>query len=199
MKKIRLVVISIAAPLLLSGCAAGILAGAGVAGATASIVHDRRSSGMVIDDRSAQIRTSNAINSDEYLDDYSHINVTVFNKVALVTGEASSQEVRNKIIALVKSDNHLKRVEDAIAVQAKSSLLSRGTDSTITTKVKTALLSLKLPKFDPTLVNVHTERGNVYIMGLVTPQEGEAIANVARRVSGVKSVTKVFEYIKLRQ
>ena len=40
-----------------------------------------------------------------------------------------------------------------------------------------------------------TERGFVYLMGRVTPREGQMAAEVTRGVSGVRKVIKVFEYI----
>ena len=40
-----------------------------------------------------------------------------------------------------------------------------------------------------------TERGVVYMMGRVTQREGQVGADVARGVSGVTKVVKMFEYI----
>ncbi len=181
--------------LVTTGCT-GLLVGGAVAGgyAAASTLHDRRTPGTVIDDRNLEVNISKNLLADKYIDDYSHTNLTVYNGVVLVTGEASTQSVVNRIIKTIKKTPNIKRVEADIIVAPKSSLISRGTDSAITTKVKTALNSLTLPNFDPTLVNVSTERGNVYIMGIVSHAEATAIADKASRVSGVKSVTKVFEY-----
>lgn len=191
--KSLLIVSTLAATLLTSGCAGLIVGGAGAA--VASTLHDRRTPGTVIDDRNLKATIGRKLSSDAYLGDYSHTNLTVYNGVVLVTGEASSQAVAQRIIATVKQTQNIKRIESDIYIGPKSALMSRGNDSAITTKVKAALLSLKMPKFDPTLVSVSTERGNVYLMGIVTRQEGDAIADVASRVAGVKSVIKVFEYV----
>lgn len=182
--------------LSLSGCT-GLLVGGAVAGGAAvvSAVHDRRSTGTVIDDRTLQRRILQKIGADKYLDSYSHVNVAVFNGLVLVTGEASSAEVAQRILGIVNSVPNIKRVESDIFIGAKSGLYSRGNDATITAKIKTALLSLNLPKFDPSLINVNTERGNVYLMGIVTRNEANAIAQKTSQVAGVKSVTKVFEYV----
>ncbi len=40
-----------------------------------------------------------------------------------------------------------------------------------------------------------TERGIVYLLGIVRPEEGKAAAEIARTTSGVQRVVKVFEYI----
>lgn len=182
--------------LSLSGCTAAIFGGLAAAGVvTAATVHDRRTPGTVIDDRKLETVITNKLLQDKYIDSYSHTNLTIYNGVVLVTGEASSQEVIDRILSAVRNTANVKQVEHDLVMMPKSSLLSRSNDAAITSKVKTALLSLKLANFDPTLINVSTERGKVYLMGLVTRDEAFAITERARRVSGVKSITQLFEYI----
>ena len=43
-------------------------------------------------------------------------------------------------------------------------------------------------------IKVITENGVVYLMGILKPAQGKQAARVARRVSGVKKVVKLFEY-----
>jgi hypothetical protein len=43
---------------------------------------------------------------------------------------------------------------------------------------------------------VVSERGNIYLMGLVTVEEGNRGAEIASQVPGVEKVVKVFQYIK---
>ncbi|MBS9777796.1 MAG: BON domain-containing protein [Gammaproteobacteria bacterium] len=186
----------ISSTFMISGCAGLLFGGAVVGGvAAATTLHDRRTPGRVIDDKNLELIISKKIVNNKYIDYNSHTNLTVYNGVVLVTGEALNQKVIDSIINIVKSSPNVKRVENDMAIMMKSSLLSRSNDSAITTKVKTALLSLKLPNFDPSLINVSTERGKVYIMGLVTETEAQAIVEKSRRVSGVRSITKVFEYL----
>ena len=49
--------------------------------------------------------------------------------------------------------------------------------------------------FSATHVKVVTERGVVYLMGLVRRDEGDAAGQVAASTSGVVRVVKLFEYI----
>jgi osmotically-inducible protein OsmY len=49
--------------------------------------------------------------------------------------------------------------------------------------------------FKSSQVTIITEAGTVYLMGLVTKQAGHQAAEIARNVSGVKRVVKLFEYI----
>ncbi len=156
---------------------------------------DRRSPGRIVDDQNLELLIAKKLLSDQYVSDYSHTNLTIYNGVVLVTGEASSDETRQRINNIILSVPGVKRLESDIVIGPTSSFLSRGTDSALTGKVAASLLTLKLPNLDTTSLNVSTERGNVYIMGIVTRAEGDAVAEKARRVGGVKSVTKVFEYL----
>jgi osmotically-inducible protein OsmY len=45
-------------------------------------------------------------------------------------------------------------------------------------------------------VKVTTENGEVFLLGLVTQQEGQSAAQIASQVSGVKHVTTAFTYVK---
>lgn len=191
-----LIVSLLTATLATTGCT-GLILGGAVAGtaAVASTIHDRRTPGTVIDDRNLEAVISRRLLADKTSDQNSHINLTVFNGVVLVTGEAGNQQTAATVLQIVKTTPNVKRVESDIAIMPNSTLISRAGDSAITTKVKTALASLELPNFDPTLINVSTERNNVYLMGLVTRSEATAIANKTRLVSGVQSVIEVFEYV----
>jgi osmotically-inducible protein OsmY len=50
-------------------------------------------------------------------------------------------------------------------------------------------------KVSPSHVKVVTESGVVYLMGIVTRDEAEAAAEIARTTSGVTRVVKVFDYV----
>lgn len=192
----KLLIVSLmSVTLALSGCA-GLLFGGAVVGTAAAVstLHDRRTPGTVVDDRNLELVISKKIVENKTINDSSHTNLTIYNGVVLVTGEAFNQSIKDSIINLIRSTPNVKAVEEDIVIMPNSSLLSRSNDAAITTKVKAALLSLKLPNFDPTLINVSTERGKVYLMGLVSHAEAAAIINKTRRVKGVLSVMDVFEY-----
>ena len=49
-------------------------------------------------------------------------------------------------------------------------------------------------KFPPNVVKVVTERGVVYLMGIVSKEEGDAAAEIAATTAGVVRVVKFFQY-----
>ena len=77
-------------------------------------------------------------------------------------------------------------------VAPATSLGDRSNDTLITSKVKTRLIEAN--QVPANLVKVVTERGVVYLMGLVSRQEADAATNLAATTSGVARVVRVFEY-----
>ena len=88
-----------------------------------------------------------------------------------------------------------RRVVNEIAIGEPPGNWQRGTDSTLTGRVKAALLGIDLPEFDASRVNVTSVRGEVYLMGLVRRSEAQAAVDVVRGMRGVARVVKVFEYL----
>jgi osmotically-inducible protein OsmY len=177
---------------LLQGCAELFLAGGATA---ANVAHDRRTTGSFVDDEGIELKALKALHSDNEVNDKTHISVTSFNQVVLMTGEAPTPELRDRAEALVKQIPRVRRVHDEVVIAAPSSLSSRTSDTWITAKVKTSLFGVKLPHFDPTRVKVVTENGTVFLMGLLRRSEADAVVNRVRQVGGVQRVVKVFEYI----
>jgi osmotically-inducible protein OsmY len=177
-------------PLLLAACAPALFGGAAVG---AAVIHDRRSSGAVLDDEKIQLKIRAAISDDKYLDQHSAVGPTSYNRRVLLTGQADSPQVKARIAALAGSYPEVRQVIDEITVQPPADWRSDSSDAFITSKVKVALFDLHLPNFDPTRVKVVTEQGVVYLMGLLTPKEADAVVAKVRYVSGVKRVVKIFE------
>ncbi len=114
----------------------------------------------------------------------------------LVTGEVPSQMLRNRISAIAQKIPKVRLVQNQMMLAYPSSLATRAADAMITTKVKAKFSnSPDMPGFDTTRIKVVTENGRVFLMGIVYKKEAHAAAENARRISGVRQVIKVFEYI----
>lgn len=170
----------------LAGCIPLAITGAGTAALMAS---DRRTTGMYIEDENIELKILGV--KDRFGN--SHINATSYNRRVLLTGEAPDEATRSKAEAEVRAIPSVKEVTNEIQVAGNSSLASRGSDALITSNVKARMVNN--PKFSANHVKVVTEAGTVYLMGLVTPEEGDAAVEIARTTSGVVRVVKVFEYI----
>lgn len=178
--------------LTLNACAPVVVGGAATG---ANVAHDRRTTGSFIEDQSIELKAYSALRDHEELASQSHINVTSYNMIVLLTGETPTEGYRAQAYDIVSRVDRVRRVHNELSVAAPSSLMSRSSDTLITAKVKTSLFKVKMEGFDPTRVKVVTERGTVYLMGLVNRMEGDAAAEQARHVSGVQRVVKLFEYL----
>lgn len=173
------------APLVVGGTATGV-----------AVVHDRRTAGTVLEDQSIELKALSALRKEEDLHRQSHINVTSYNMMVLLSGETPTEAYKQRAGEVVGNVEKVRQVYNELRVAAPSSMMTRSSDTLITGKVKTSLFNIKgLEGFDPTRVKVVTENGTVYLMGLLTRREGDAVAEEARRVGGVQRVVKLFEYI----
>ena len=178
---------------LLYGCAAAVVGGAAT-GATAA--HDRRTVGTFIDDEGIELKARLAIFDDKELNSNIHINIISINGVVLLVGQAPTEAERQKAAELTIAIPKVRLVHNEMTVAAPNSYMTRSSDSLITAKVKTSLFNIKeLKEFDPTRVKVVTENGIVYLMGILTHTEADAVTDVARQVGGVQKIVKLFEYI----
>lgn len=181
--------------IVLSGCSTIMTGFAEITGL--SFLHDRRTSAMLLKDERIEINASIELNSHDDTRSKCHFNVTAYNGTTLVTGEAPTEALRNKIVSIVRSIKGVKLVHNELKVAEPSSFSSRTHDSLLTTKIKSSLSNVKnLPGFDSTRVKVITERGIVYLLGLVHKQEANVATEIARREIGVKQVVKIFEFIE---
>jgi osmotically-inducible protein OsmY len=187
-----LLVVSLAASMLY-GCAAAVVGGAAT-GATAA--HDRRTVGTFIDDEGIELKARLAIFDDKELNSQIHINIISINGVVLLVGQAPTEADRQRAAEITQAVPKVRLVHNEMTIAAPNSYMTRSSDSLITAKVKTALFSIKeLGEFDPTRVKVVTENGIVYLMGILTHAEADAVTDTARQVGGVQKIIKLFEYL----
>ena len=178
------------AAMLLTGCVAAVVG-------SAAAVHDRRSVGNVIDDHGIEVSVKQKIYNEVGINKDDHIKVISTNGIVLLVGETTTEKNRGTATEVAQSVNGVRQVHNELEVRFESSFGGRFDDSYLNTKINTALLTKNpLPGFDPTRINVTTVRDIAYLMGLVTRDEGEAVADVVRNVGGIAKVVKVFEYIE---
>ena len=123
----------------------------------------------------------------------SHINVSTYNKVVLLTGEVATSELRTLAGNTARNYKGVRQVYNELKLQGSSSLLARTNDSWLTTKVKSKLLANK--EIVSGEIEVVTESGIVYLMGIVSRDTADRAAAVASHTVGVVKVVRVFEYI----
>ncbi len=173
----------------LSGCFELTAVGAGAAVLT---IEDRRTTGSLVEDEGIELRATNRVS--ERFGDKVHINVTSYNRSALLTGETADERARAEIEKIVAGVPNVRGVTNDIQIAGLASLGARSNDAFITSKVKARFLDAG--KFSPIHVKVVTEASVVYLLGIVTEREAADAVEIARTTGGVRKVVKVFEYCR---
>lgn len=159
------------------------------------IFHDRRSFGSVIDDQNIELSIIDSINKDKELALKNHVEVVVYNGVVLLIGRTSTAELSARAEQKAMAFQGVRRVVNEIVIGPRIDVSATSSDKVVTTRVKTGLADIVgLKGFDPSRVNVTTEAGVVYLMGLVSQEEAGRVVEIARTTPGVERVVKVFEY-----
>jgi len=177
----------------LSGCAA-VVVGAGTTGAT--VAHDRRTTGTYIEDKAILLKALQMRSQDETLQKNSNISIEVYNLQILLTGQALDADIVARFRDRLTQIERVRHVYNEVTVGAEGTWSEAAADTYLTSRVKVEMFSVGIQGFDPLRVKVTSSLGTVYLMGLVTPEEADAVVEKVRYISGVKRVVRLFEYIK---
>ena len=172
----------------LSACAPVIVGGA-VAGSLVAV--DRRTSGTQLEDQGIKLKAANRIR--EALKDRGNVNVNAYNRRVLLTGEVPTEADRAAAAAAAGQTENVAGVVNELMVGFNSTLSSRSNDVLVGTKVRATLVDAR--DLMSNAFNVVVERGDVYLMGIVTEREANRAAELVSTISGVRRVVKVFEII----
>ena len=167
-------------PLVATGVAAGAL-----------MADDRRTAGIYIEDEN--IENKALLRVEQANKGGVHLNVTSFNRLVLVTGEAPSEAVRADIERIVRGVENVRAVQNEMTVAQTTTTMLRGNDTVLTSKVKARFVDAN--KFKANHVKVVTENSVVFLMGIVKRQEAQDATEIARTTGGVHRVVRVFDYM----
>ena len=173
---------------VLQGCFP-VIAGGIAAGALT--VDDRRTLGAQTEDKAILLKAEGRIS--ERFGNRANVNVTSFNRKVLLTGEVPDVVAKVDAERIAGGVENVASIFNELQIAGVSSIGARTNDAILTGKVKGNFVDDR--EVLANAFKVVTEAGVVYLMGLVTREEGDRAAQVAARTSGVKQVVKVFEYV----
>jgi osmotically-inducible protein OsmY len=188
-KHFTLIAAALAASTLLSACAPLVVGGAMLGGTL--MATDRRTSGAQVEDQAIELKSLNRIR--DVLGDRGHVSTTSYNRVVLITGEVTSEADKAAVEAAVQKVENVKSTVNDLEIMGPSSLTSRSNDAILSSKVKASFIDAK--DLMANAIKVTTQRGTVYLMGRVTEREATRAVDIARGVSGVQKVVRVFEIL----
>jgi osmotically-inducible protein OsmY len=188
-RRSALLAVAMAASTLMSACAPLLVGGAVVGGSL--MVVDRRTSGTQVEDQAIELKALTRIR--ESVGDRAHVSVTSYSRLVLLTGEVPSDADKAAVEQNIARIENVRSIVNELAVSGNASLTSRSNDTILTSKVKASFVDAK--DLQANAAKVITERGSVYLMGRVTEREATRAAEIARGVSGVQKVVRVFEIV----
>jgi len=190
LRQLSLLLAAVTAVTALSACAPLIVGGAMVGGSMMAI--DRRTSGVQVDDQAIELKSIKRIS--EVMGDKGYVSVTSYNRVALLTGQVPTDADKAAVEQAVSRIDGVRSIVNELALTPfVASFINHSNDTLITSKVKASLIDAK--DLQSSAFKVVTERSIVYLMGRVTEREANRAADIARGVSGVQKVVKVFEIV----
>ena len=111
----------------------------------------------------------------------------------LLTGEVAKAQEKQLAEQILNRVENVRSVVNELAVAPNSSLSDRTNDALVSGKVKATMVDSR--DVFANAFKVVTERGTVYLMGRVTQREATRAVEIARGVSGVQKIIRVFEII----
>lgn len=153
----------------------------------------RRTIGNFIEDNSIEFKAKVNINKGSQALSQSNINVNSFNGQVLLTGQVPDQRIKAEATEVVGQLREIRKIHNELEIAGPSSLMIRANDTYLTGRVKAQLLADN--RTQGMRIKVVSENGTVFLMGLVSRQEGEMAVDVVRNIVGVNRIVKVFEYI----
>ncbi len=188
--KLRLLILSLS--LLVAACAPFLAGTRSEQGIEEDLT--QRTAGAMITDEAIETRIRINLQAQEPALEQANIGITAHNGVVLLVGQAPTPELKQRAVEIAsEASANIRRIHDEIEVTGNTSLISRGNDALISTRVRTLLLTSSIDVDAD--VRVITENGTVYLMGVIDRQQGDAVAARVSDISGVTRVVKVFEYV----
>jgi len=157
--------------------------------------HERRSTGTVLNDQSLEYDVISNIRNDPSFTEKDHIKVEVHLGVVLLAGETVSEENKALATRLAEAPRLTERVVNDLKVGERVGFGGKLDNSWLSTKVNSILITENpLPGNDAARIKVVSSQNTVYLMGIVTREEGVKVAEIVRNIGGVEKVVKIFDY-----
>lgn len=155
--------------------------------------YGKRTPGAYVDDQLIETKSKVNLKKVDARFAQAQVRIDSFNGVVLLTGNVPAAEMRDSATEIIRKIRKVRRVNNELRVSPPRSFGAKAGDAWLSNKVKTRLRFTK--KAPHNRVNVVTNNGVIYLMGLVTHKEAETIVSVAKKSYGLQKIVRVFEYI----
>lgn len=176
---------------ILSGCTPVLIGGTAIT--TMSIMLDRRTAGTQLEDQIIELKIKKGIYN--YLIDKNPARILVksYNRRVLLAGEVEDIAHIPNINRIANSVDNIESIINQIKVENTPNFRTISYEKWIYSKIKAALINNK--NVQSGTISIIIDKETVFLMGLVTKNEGYEAAITAANIYGIKQVIKLFEYI----
>ena len=178
--------------LSLAGCMAVpavMVGGAAIGGAM--VATDRRTPGAVVEDRGIEAKA--ALRIREALGDAVHVNVSSYNRSALITGEVPDEKRKAQVEKIVRDIENVQKTLNELAVMENTAMNARIADGILASRIRAALVDDK--NLIANAFKVTVERGVVYVQGRATAKEIALMTDIVSGLNGVTRVVRILDTI----
>lgn len=158
---------------------------------TVKVATDRRTAETQLVDEAIELRAFNRLRSA--LGERGRVNATSYGRRVLLVGEVPTAEDKALAERTVASVDNVLHVINELQVLPVVPLNQRSEDVMITGRIRAQILDAK--DLTSNTFKITTNRGVVYIMGVVTNREAARVTNMARMTQGVKQVVNMVDLI----
>lgn len=153
----------------------------------------KRTIAQQIEDESIETKAIVNIRALDSAFDEANLVAVAYNGFVLVAGQVFKQDLKDQVPNVLRKIAGVRRIYNELEVRPNASTEVHANDVWLTTQVKSKLLITS--DTPSTRVKVVTENSVVYLMGLLTPEEADRVADVAASINGVSRVVRLFELI----
>lgn len=162
-----------------------------VTGAQAAYHH--KSLQKSVNDQYISMQATHQLNRPRFSN--TNIDIATLNGEVLLAGQVPEEWQKQEAEQRISEIDGVNHVYNMLTIASPSSTLVRASDAWITAKVKSKMIASN--ELDATRLKVVTERGTVFLMGTLLPEEAESAVDIASNTDGVTSVVKMFSYMKI--
>lgn len=154
-----------------------------------------RTWGNWVDDKTIEtVAGANIIKADPAFRELARVKVVSYNGIVLLIGQVPEERLKHLAGETVKEIQQVRKIYNELEVGKYAGFGVQSNDTWITTKIKT-VMTTNSQHIAADQIKINTEKGTVYLMGLVSPQAAQEAVDIAKNTGGVQKVVKVFEYI----
>ncbi|SIN74563.1 Osmotically-inducible protein OsmY, contains BON domain [Sulfurivirga caldicuralii] len=189
MKKLRLILVTLALTLGLSQCAAPLILAGGAGALGYYFGAERRDADTITEDEKAQARMIELMRQAGL--DVNNIEVMTYNHKMLLVGAVPTEADLQLLNRLARQVPYVRKVYNRVRVGAPRTPDRAREDGWIAAKVKAEMVKTK--GLTSAAIRYTVYDGTVYLMGLVSKQEAQKAIAAASRVKGVRKVVDAMD------